>query len=322
MGTIRKRDNIWYVDFMYRGRRYRRAVGPNKTEAQILLGKVEPQIRENKFFDIDETADVRFPEIAEDFREYSKATKRSARRDQLSLKHLTEFFGDMRIIDIAPNLIEKYKIQRSQKVTPSTVNRELACLKTAFNKAIEAGKCRSNPVKKVKLFRENPPKLRTLIDNCDPQIKPIVILALHTGMRKGEIFPLKWEDIDWNNKVIWLGKTKSGKTAYIPMDNTVIEELKTIASHKKNPYIFAKGNGHYKESRKRFAKALQGSGIKDCSFHTLRHTFASHLVMAGVDLATVRELMRHRTYQMTLRYSHLAPAHKRKAMQVFDEWLS
>jgi hypothetical protein len=110
------------VDFMYRGQRYRRAVGPNKKEAEILLGKVEAQIRENKFFDIEETANVRFSEIAEDFREYSKATKRSARRDLLILKHLTEFFGDMRIVDITPNLMEKYKIQRSQKVTASSVN--------------------------------------------------------------------------------------------------------------------------------------------------------------------------------------------------------
>jgi len=65
-------------------------------------------------------------------------------------------------------------------------------------------------------------------------------------MKKGEIFPLEWEDIDWDNKVIWPGKTTSGKTAYIPMDNTVIEELKIVASDKKNPYIFAKSNGHYK----------------------------------------------------------------------------
>lgn len=122
MGIIRKRGNTWYVDFMYRGQRYRRAVGPNKKEAEILLGKVEAQIRENKFFDIEETANVRFSEIAEDFREYSKATKRSARRDLLILKHLTEFFGDMRIVDITPNLMEKYKIQRSQKVTASSVN--------------------------------------------------------------------------------------------------------------------------------------------------------------------------------------------------------
>jgi integrase len=104
------------------------------------------------------------------------------------------------------------------------------------------------------------------------------------------------------------------------LDNTVIGELKAIASDKKNPYIFAKGNGHSKESQKRFAKALQRRGIKDYTLHTLRYTFASHSVMAGVDLATVRELMGHKSYKTTLRHAHLAPEHKREAILKLADW--
>jgi len=103
------------------------------------------------------------------------------------------------------------------------------------------------------------------------------------------------------------------------MDKTVIEELKTVASPEENPYIFSKGNGQRKDFRRRFAKALEKRGIKHCTFHTLRYTFASHLVKSGVGLATVKELMRHQTYEMTLRYAHLSPSHKAEAVRKFEK---
>jgi len=105
----------------------------------------------------------------------------------------------------------------------------------------------------------------------------------------------------------------------LSMDKTVIEELKTVASPEENPYIFSKGNGQRKDFRRRFAKALEKRGIKHCTFHTLRHTFTGHLVMSGVGLATVRELMRHQTYEMTLRYAYLSPGHKAEAVRKFEK---
>lgn len=200
---------------------------------------------------------------------------------------------------ILPDLIEKYKEERRKKNQASTVNLELARLKTAFNHAIDKGKASTNPVRKIKmclvpasrcrfLSRD---EARLLVEACDSVLRPMVVLALHTGMRKMEVLNLKWEHIDWDNRLIWLGQTKSGRSEYVPMDKGVVRELKAVKSNRDSPFVFHKKKGAI---RVRFLHALKKAGITDCTFHTLRHTYASHLVMAGVDLATVRELMRHR----------------------------
>ena len=168
--------------------------------------------------------------------------------------------------------LEKYKKERVNQVTPSTVNRELACLKTLYYKAIEWGKCLYNPVAKVKFYKENnqrirylePDEIKRLIEECSEHLRPIVIMALNTGMRLGEILKLKWQDVDFSQKLIYIMDSK-------------IKEKREI------------------------------------------HTFASHLVMNGVDLRTVQELMGHKLFNMTLRYAHLSPDHKRSAVSLLGE---
>lgn len=149
-------------------------------------------------------------------------------------------------------------------------------------------------IKKVKFLPENNRRLRylskeecrELTNACEPHLKPIVVMALNTGMRKGEILSLKWE-IDV-------------------------------------PYVFydLKTGNTYKDVKRAFKMALRRSKMADFRFHDLRHTFASHLVMAGVDLTTIKELLGHKNLTMTLRYAHLAPAHKVKAVELLDTTLN
>jgi integrase len=215
------------------------------------------------------------------------------------------------------------------KVSNNTVHRELTCLKTMFSKAVQSGKASNNPVKRVRMVPDSTGRLRfltkeesrRLVEGCGNVLRPIVVFALHTGMRRGEILGLRWQDMDWDNKTLWIGEGKGGRGEYVPIDEKTISELRGLKKDTKNPWVFARGEKeHYRDFRKRFAKALKKAGITDCTFHTLRHTFASHLVMAGVDLATVRELMRHKSYEMTLRYAHLAPEHRSDAMRKLKRW--
>jgi integrase len=117
-----------------------------------------------------------------------------------------------------------------------------------------------------------------------------------------------------------LDVTKNGERREIPINNVLREALTSLPRHLTTPYVFWQGDEgiRYLDVKKSFASALKRAGIRDFHFHDLRHTFASQLVMAGADLTTVKELLGHKTLAMTLRYSHLAPGHKVKAVSLLD----
>jgi integrase len=209
---------------------------------------------------------------------------------------------------------------------PSSVNRKLACLKCMFNKAIEWSKFNGdNTVKKVKLFKENNKRLRflekdeiiKLLENSKEHLVPIIIIALNTGMRKSEILKLRWMDMDIKRNIITILETKNGRKREVFMNDYVKTALLGIERHSQSNFVFTKKDGTPLGNIKRtFFTACKKSGIKDFKFHDLRHSFASHLVMSGIDLNTVRELLGHQSIQMILRYSHLSQSHKKQAVDV------
>lgn len=324
MGIFKKHGN-WYIDYYDQNRKRRREkIGPNKRQAEIVLQKRKVEVAENKFLDVRKTRKIRFDNFAKEYLEvYAKPNKKSWRRDRISIDNLTTFFGNRHLHEIGPIDIEKYKRSRIGKVTKSTINRELACLKTIFNKAIEWGKAYNNPVRKIKFFPENNRRLRyltkeeikTLYDACCDHLKPIIMVAITTGMRKSEILNLKWEDVDFHQRIIYLIDTKNNEKREIPMNDAAFDTLLKVKKHSNSPYIFCNNDGKpYTDIKKGFYAALRRSGIKNFRFHDLRHTFASHLAMAGVDLHTIKELLGHKDIKMTQRYAHLSPDHKRSAV--------
>lgn len=152
-------------------------------------------------------------------------------------------------------------------------------------------------------------------------LKPLVLLSLNTGMRRGELFNLRWNAIDFSNELLTIhgDKAKSGKTRHIPLNS---EALSILRQWKEqcgidcgNAVVFPGKDGKPLDNvNKSWWSLLEMAGIDDFRWHDMRHTFASNLVMAGVDLNTVRELLGHSDYKMTLRYAHLAPKHKANAV--------
>jgi integrase len=186
-------------------------------------------------------------------------------------------------------------------------------------------------VRKVKQLEENNKRLRylspedceTLINSCSDYLKPIVITALHTGMRKTEILSLKWKQVDINNGYIHLSDTKSGKRRSIPINETLYKTLKSIDRRLDVQYVFfnPKTGKRYNDIKKAFNRACEKAGISDYTFHDNRHTFASQLLMGGGDLVALKEILGHADIKMTLRYSHLASAHMKKAVKILDSKL-
>ena len=161
-------------------------------------------------------------------------------------------------------------------------------------------------------------ELKKLFDCCSDELKPIVLLAVNTGMRKAEIQYLKWRDVDFNRGFITLHTTKNGETRRVPLNNTAKEALVRVRKNPASPYIFCKSDGNPYNFRNSFENALERAQIKDFRFHDLRHTAASYLAMSGVDLRTIMEIMGHKSLDMVMRYAHLSPSHQSNAVSRLD----
>ena len=173
--------------------------------------------------------------------------------------------------------------------------------------------------------REYPPLQNLRKSTFADHLKPMVILSLHTGLRRGELFNLQWEDIELTlaNLTVRGTMAKSGRTRHIPLNADALAVVKgwRDQSPETGGLVFpAKNGGRFNNVRRSWMGVLKAAAIERFRWHDLRHTFASRLAMAGVDLNTVRELLGHSDYQMTLRYAHLAPEHKAAAVaRLVDE---
>jgi len=331
-------DEYWWIDYRANGKRARERVSTSKRVAMDRLGKIKAEIREGKFFDKKkELPAVKVSEFAEIYLEnHCKANNRSWKRSKLCFKHLTAEFGSIFLHELTLWHAEKYRMKRLKTVKLATIYQEISFLKHMYRKAVEWGKLEHNPLVGLKNPKPHNERLRYLtaeeIDRLlavcksdDPRrvhLYPIVLMALHTGMRSGEIFNLTWERVDLENGLITITGTKTGENRVIPMTRTLSEVLSSLPKHHKPPYVFVNHNGtHFKKVRRAFDRAVRIAGITNFRFHDLRHTAASHMVMSGVDVFTVQEILGHKSIQMTRRYSHLSPKHKRAAVDALENAL-
>ena len=345
-GKVYKRGKQFWIDFTYNGKRYREAVAPDEDLALDVLAKRKVDIREGKFFPEKEKVPdpVRFHDFAKEYLKWSIANKKpSAKNRELSqMRILDRDFGEKCLHEITRFDIESWKMKRKKKVKPSTVNRELAVLKGFFSRAVEWGKVKNHPARGIKTFKGiksrlrylMPDEVRILLSNCAEHIKPIVIVAVHTGMRKSEVLGLRRDQVDFERGIITLTDTKNSERRDIPMNETVKATLRAIDGEEKTTFLKkGKSSAYYFASKIKkgssyhwidlsFHQALDKSKIEDFRFHDLRHTFASNLVMAGEDLNTVGELLGHKDPKTTRIYAHLSPAFKKKAVNVLDRIMS
>ena len=328
MGVFLRNDN-WYISYFYKGRRMKEKGGPSKDLAKKALKKREVEVAEERFLDVRKIKRVRFNELSADYlRLHAQGKKSLHSHYEVCIKHLGNYFAHSYLHEITPKRIEDYKAEALKSgASFASVNRRLACLKSMFNRAIDWHMAEENPVRKVKLFKENNQRVRyleqgelaKLLEHSSLRLRAVILFAVNTGMRKGEIQRLRWSEINFNQGYLTAIETKNGETRYVPINDTVKEVLLSIRKNPDSPYVFCAKDGESYDFRKSFETALGKSGIIDFRFHDLRHTFASHLAMKGVDLNTIRELLGHKSLDMTLRYSHLSKDHKMRAVSILDK---
>jgi len=327
-------DGKWYIDFTFNKKRIRQFGGYTKEQARNTLTKLRMEKLNEKmgFKKPEKKPDVLFEKFADEFIElYSKQNKRSWERDEWSLKNLKPFFKGKTLQEIKPDLIEGYKAkrkadvtQKKTKTTEATINREIALLKTMFNKAVEWGRIDKNPLTRVKKFKENHQKdIRVLshkeairlIDSASSHLKPVLIIALNTGLRRGEVLSLKWENIDFRKGRIFIEDSKSGKSRTVPMNRLVYNTLKSLPKDAEFVFFNEKTKGHLQDVKRSFKSACLKAGIKGLRFHDLRHTAASKMIQTGIDLVTVSKILGHSSIQTTMIYVHSTDKLMRAAVE-------
>ncbi len=309
----RKEAGVWYADFYANGKREQVSTGTkNKREAEKFVALRVSETERGKY---SRPARVTLSEFGQQYMEYAKANKRSWLRDEQIMVHLNAAFGSMQLSDIGPFPIERYKIERVKVASPATVNREIALLKHMFNLAeqwaIHRGR---NPMKGIRFLSENNLQVRSLSDaeeaalirHCSPYLQDLVTFAINTGFRFGDILDLKWEEVDIENNTIKMRIRKTGQMLEMPLNDSAATVVSGWHGIRRTDYVFynPETGEQWKDLWLGLKKACRKAELRDVTWHTFRHTFASRLTREGADLVTVKELLGHSSINVTMRYAH------------------
>lgn len=336
MARIFKVKKSWYIDYNLDGKRIKKAIGHSKQIAQLALSDIEVKIARKRagFLVLDKKISEYIPQFLAYIRVHVKPS--TAKRYVQIIGHLSTFLDTLedplaKLSQVTPPIIEEYKLHRLGFVKPQTVNYELTCLHHLFRYAMEMKYIQSNPTQDIKKIRKvarkaprflSKDEISTLSKECQRYsgLADIIKVLLNTGMRWGELRNLEWDDLDWNEKIIRISIKENwspkGGERKIPI-NLVSESILKMLT-RRNRWVFTTKTGsqiRHSHTWEKLRKACERAGLDNVTLHTLRHTFASHLVMAGVDLATISKLLGHKDISTTMIYSHLSPNHLRQAVE-------
>jgi integrase len=344
--AVRKIKNSWWIDFTFGQTRYRKRSPENSRAAalayeatlrqKLVRGEVVDQV-------VHETKDVTFGQFAwQWFEQYvvanNKFSEQRAKKSILSLV-LIPSFGKLPISKIDTYHIEQFKAQqRKNGVSQKTLKNRLTVLSKCLSCAHDWLKLNTAPPK-VKWPKCPPPttdylsaqECELLLSEADGVIHEMILTALRTGMRQGELKGLQWSSINWENRSVvirhsycdvrqTLDTPKSNRERHIPLDVDVYELL--YRRKKSTGYVFmdVDNDKPFNSPRVnlRLAKVCERAGLRIITWHVLRHTFASHLAMKGTPLHIVQMLLGHSSITTTMRYAHVAPSTMRAAIDLLN----
>ena len=337
--SVFKRGSVYWYDFQFQGQRIRESTGLRNLTAALRAKAIRKAgLAEGRAgFRRRQTAPVFRDFVVKEFLPWSeqqlKERPRSYVRYVVSSKPLLAHFGKMRLDAIIPGDVERFKMARARSVTTSTTNRDLAALRVMLNYAIRHDYFEKNAVSQVKFFPERPGIQRVVSHEeqkrymtvANPLLQDIATLLVETGMRPEEMFTIQRKNVHLKDAYLFIPK---GKTRYaqrnMPLTGAATEVLKSRLVSVKGAYLFP----HRRDTsrplttiQKAHELALRDAAI-DPPFrlYDFPHTFGSRAAMAGVDLATLKELMGHSHISTTMRYVHPTPEHKRMAIRKLEEF--
>jgi integrase/recombinase XerD len=319
VATVYRRGSVFWVRFRANGHHVRRAAHTNKkaeavTFLQRLLAEYAAKARGDRPRHLYEDAAAQFLDEAS-IRPKTRACYASSDRA------CRPTFSGRYLDEIDRRLIGEFVSRRKQGgVSDITIRRDLAFLSSMCAMAIRWGWLDTNPVTAFskRTLKESRPRTRfldhaeyvALLTEAADHVRPAIVLAVETGLRKEELFSLTLPAVDLPRREIVLEMTKSGTPRRVPLSDTAITTIQGILADQDRPraatHLFVKADGsRYGDVKKGFAAACRRAKIKGVRWHDLRHTFASWFVQAGGDLYHLSRILGHATVQMTTRYGHL-----------------
>jgi site-specific recombinase XerD len=342
MGLYR-RGKIYWFSFKYKSKRIQKSLETDdKRLAEKLFDKKIAEIAEGSFFENERIQETTFDQMMEKYMmEHSRLHKAesSYKKDLSMLSHLNHTFSGLTLHRITPTLITDFKTRRfTEGASPASIRNEMRLLGHAFNIAMKQWEwVKENPVSKVSFKElkagsvdrwltgeEEQRLMEAAHGKLDGQLTDIIILALNTGMSQEEILKLTRKNIDRFQHTIVTTRKKTNATRTIPINMTVRELLNRklkVNSIQRSSFVFFNRAGNMIDTGKlksQFIKAVKEAGIEHFRFHDLRHTFATRLAQAGVDLYKISKLLGHKDISTTQRYAHHYPESLRSSVEVLD----
>ncbi|MFI5351351.1 MAG: tyrosine-type recombinase/integrase [Candidatus Binatales bacterium] len=334
-----KGSGVWWIHYYDHGRRHRERIGPRKL-AIAVREKRRTEIREGRYFPPTRRRAALFDDLLENYRKAKDREGKSIMGTAICFQRLLEQFGGRRADSIEPADTEVWRDALRSTLSAATVNRHLALLRAILLWGVRNRSLGRDAVPEIRLLRENNRRVRCLADDEEARLmrklparlRPLVVLALNTGMRRGELLGLRWKDIDLVNRTITIREAKSGEGRRLPINAQAYEALSRLRRERIREQEAGADLAAFRESavfapspaamvmalKRHFGRALGAAKIEDFHFHDLRHTFASRLAMSNFNLPTIAELLGHKTLAMTARYSHLLPDHLAHAVGSLD----
>ena len=332
-----KRGPVWWMRFTYNGTLTRKSTETvDRKLAERIYHSVLGKIAEGKWFDCLPGDDTTFRDMMERYlTEHTDRNKAlsSQRRDRGMRDRLSEFFGDMMLTAIRPRLIADYKSKRRvDGVSPKTINNELTLMSHAFTLCVKEWEwVRDNPVQRVsrEKVRNHMARWLTLEEEeallaaSPPWLQQLIVFAVSTGLRHREVLHLQWPEVDFSRRTITILEQKNKSIDTLPLNARALDVLKERAKvrHLTSKYVFFTATGNailINNVLRGLYAAIEKANIGHLRFHDLRHTFATRLVQAGVDLYTVQKLGRWKTISMVMRYAHHHSESLRAGAEVLD----
>jgi integrase len=329
--SLFKRGSTWWAYVWIDGVRHSKSTGTsNRRQAETILRQFHDELNERRHRLPQLKPEMTFGELAALFIGSGMGKPHSLDR----LKHLLPFFAETPLLQINTSAIRKYRQERNREktLTAATVNRDLSVLRRILYWSVEEGYLAANPLGRLRMERERRTKRpvmslreeRLLMAAAPPHLQRIILCALHTGMRRGEILQQKWEDIDFDNRILHVthSKTPEGEAREIPITNRLYELLH--ANRQPRGPVFTYHGDAIKIIKSTWASSLRRSGIRHFRFHDLRHTANTRMMLAGVFQEVRREILGHssqRSRDVNDRYTQIELPEKREAIRKLELWL-
>jgi integrase len=344
--TLFKRGNIWWAYVWVDGVRHHKSTGTsNRRQAETIERQFHDELNVARQRMPKLSPDMTFAELAARFIGEEMATPYSLDR----LKHLLPFFSDMPLVGINTSAIRTYRKERQQPtaviqkgkqivktIKAATVNRDLSVLRRILYWGVEEGYLTANPLGRLRLERERRTKRPVmsvgeeikLLAASPIHLQRLILCALHTGMRRGELLHQRFEDIDFDNRILYVSysKTPEGEMREIPLTSRLYAMLVAIRKeHTSNAGpVFTFDGNPLKNVKTTWASSLRRSGIRHFRFHDLRHTANTRMMLAGVLQEVRREIIGHtsqRSRDVNDRYTQIELPEKREAILKLETWL-